>query len=105
MEKNQQITDDDAYTVFEGSAIEASFPATEDGWKTALAYRDDALEKLANVGERFRLVGPLPAEKHWLLYDRICDDACTFATEQEAFDHIASLPTVQRRPPTTQRRP
>jgi hypothetical protein len=33
------------YVVFEGSDIEARFPATDDGWKLALAYRDDTLAK------------------------------------------------------------
>jgi hypothetical protein len=39
------VDQDPIYTVFEGSDIEASFPATEDGWKMALAYRDDTLAK------------------------------------------------------------
>lgn len=34
-----------AYVVFEGSQIEAAFPATPEGWQRALAYRDDTLEK------------------------------------------------------------
>jgi hypothetical protein len=47
--------DEGVYTVFEGSDIEASFPATEEGWQFALAYRDDTLakytaEELAAVG-------------------------------------------------------
>lgn len=53
--------DDDSdlgvYTVFEGSDIEASFPATPEGWAMALKYRDDTLDKydaetLAKVGVR-----------------------------------------------------
>jgi hypothetical protein len=43
------------YVVFEGSQIEASFPATPEGWQMALAYRDDTIarytaEELAAVG-------------------------------------------------------
>lgn len=44
-----------AYVVFEGSQIEAAFPATPEGWQIALDYRNDTLEKysaeeLARVG-------------------------------------------------------
>jgi hypothetical protein len=54
-EKELESNEDAVYTVFEGSQIEASFPATPEGWQTALDYRDDTLakytaEELAAVG-------------------------------------------------------
>src|SRR4051794_14120035 len=44
-EEESGIGEEGVYTVFEGSQIEASFPATEGGWQMALAYRDDTLAK------------------------------------------------------------
>lgn len=37
--------EEQVYVVFEGSQIEARFSATPEGWRMALAYRDDTLAK------------------------------------------------------------